>query len=87
MALSQASRLLSLNSGMLNDDKYADMKIVCCERVFELHKNMVCIQSKPLAASFNGGFKESEDSTIYLNDDDLDVVTARLGSYTAKILI
>jgi hypothetical protein len=74
MNTSQTSRLLALNSAILKDDKYADMTIKCGGSVFRLHKNIVCAQYKPLAAAFNGQFKESTDSTINLEDDEPEVV-------------
>jgi len=71
---SQVTRFLALTSGIRKDDRYAGMTIKCGEAVFKLHKNIVCTQSKPLAAAFNGRFKESVDSTITLEDDEPEVV-------------
>jgi hypothetical protein len=76
MSPSQLTRLLALNSEILKDGKYTDMTIKCGEAIFKLHKSIVCTQSKPLAAAFNGRFKESEDSTIILEDDEPEVFDA-----------
>lgn len=50
------------------------MTIDCRGTIFKLHKIIVCTQSKPLAAAFKGNFKESEDSTIALEDDEPEIV-------------
>ncbi|TVY20478.1 Kelch-like protein 25 [Lachnellula arida] len=74
MTLSQTCRLLALNSTIRKDDTYTEMTINCRGTIFKLHKNIVCTQSKPLAAAFKGNFKESEDSTIALEDDEPEIV-------------
>jgi len=76
MPPSQLTRLLTLNSEILQDGKYTDMTIKCGSTLFKLHKSIVCTQSKPLAAAFSGNFKESEDSTITLQDDEPEAVDA-----------
>ncbi|TVY45342.1 Kelch repeat and BTB domain-containing protein [Lachnellula occidentalis] len=79
MTLSQTHRLLALTSTIRKDDMYADMTINCRGNIFKLHKNIVCTQSKPLAAAFKGNFRESEDSTIVLEDDELEIVEVMVG--------
>ncbi|TVY44102.1 hypothetical protein LSUB1_G001915 [Lachnellula subtilissima] len=74
MPLPQIDRFLALTSTMRNDDMYADMTINRRGTIFKLHKNIVCTQSKPLAAAFKGNFRESEDSTIVLEDDEPEIV-------------
>ncbi|USW59510.1 hypothetical protein Slin15195_G128290 [Septoria linicola] len=37
------------------DDKYADMKIICPSRTWNVHSNGVCPQSRPLDEQFDAG--------------------------------
>jgi len=42
---------------MLKSGKYSDLTIKCGESVFKVHRNVICLQSKPLAAAVDGDFK------------------------------
>jgi hypothetical protein len=41
---------------MLEAGKYSDLVIKCKGKVFNVHPNIVCLQSKPLAAMVDGKF-------------------------------
>lgn len=48
--------LINKNS-MLSTGQYSDLVLTCKGKEFKVHRNIVLLQSKPLAAAINGGFK------------------------------
>ena len=42
---------------LMNSKKYSDLKFVCQGEEFEVHKAIVCPQSRVLAAACDGGFQ------------------------------
>ncbi|KAK5674687.1 hypothetical protein LTS10_012688 [Elasticomyces elasticus] len=60
--------------------QYSDLTIKCGERVWHVHKVIVCPQSPFFARACDGGFKEAEDNTVALKkaEDDPSVVQAML---------
>ncbi|PQE06300.1 BTB POZ domain protein [Rutstroemia sp. NJR-2017a BBW] len=54
---------------MLESGRYSDLTIKCGGKVFRVHRNVVCLQSKPLAAHVDGVFLEAVTGEINLPDD------------------
>ncbi|KAE9984456.1 hypothetical protein EG328_008755 [Venturia inaequalis] len=82
----------ALTEGMpelLDSGEYSDMSVTCRQKVFKVHKAVVCTRSNFFRnAMKNGTFKESETGNIDLSDDDPLAVEAVLrfvyqGSYSS----
>ncbi|CZR69761.1 uncharacterized protein PAC_19661 [Phialocephala subalpina] len=58
-----------LLADMLESGRYSDLTIKCSGKVFKVHRNVVCLQSKPLAAHVDGGFAEAITGEINLPGD------------------
>ncbi|KUJ17752.1 uncharacterized protein LY89DRAFT_718381 [Mollisia scopiformis] len=71
---SQVSGLSPMAASLLETGKWSDLEIKCKDRHWRVHKAIICLQSKPLAAAADGGFLESQTGTIDLSDHDPDVV-------------
>jgi len=41
---------------MLESGRYSDLTIKCGGKVFKVHRNVVCLQSRPLAAHVDSKF-------------------------------
>ncbi|KAK8900786.1 hypothetical protein QC760_010550 [Botrytis cinerea] len=54
---------------MLDSGRYSYLTIKCGNKVFKVHRNVVCLQSKPLVAHVDGAFLEALTSEINLPDD------------------
>ncbi|KAF5876306.1 putative btb poz domain protein [Botrytis fragariae] len=59
----------SLLARMLDSGRYSDLTIKCGNKVFKVHRNVVCLQSRPLAAHVDGAFLEALTGEINLPDD------------------
>ncbi|ATZ57217.1 hypothetical protein BCIN_14g03750 [Botrytis cinerea B05.10] len=59
----------SLLVRMLDTGRYSDLTIKCGNKVFRVHRNVVCLQSRPLAAHVDGAFLEALTGEINLPDD------------------
>jgi len=59
---------------MIWTGRYSDLTIKCKEKVFRVHRNVVCLQSKPLAAHLNGGFIEAVTGEINFIDDEPEII-------------
>ncbi|RDI83877.1 hypothetical protein Vi05172_g6279 [Venturia inaequalis] len=74
---------------LLDSGEYSDMSVTCKQKVFKVHKAVVCTRSNFFRnAMKNGTFKESETGNIDLSDDDPLAVEAVLrfvyqGSYSS----
>ncbi len=55
--LSRSNNPTALASDLFSSGRYSDLTIKCQGRVFKVHRAIVCLQSKPLAAAIEGGFK------------------------------
>ncbi|CZR56334.1 uncharacterized protein PAC_06222 [Phialocephala subalpina] len=64
------SGLAAVSASLLETGLYSDLTIKCQGRIWKAHRNVVFLQSKPLAAHLSGAFKESETGEIDLPDDD-----------------
>ena len=49
---------------LLDTQKYSDVKLVCQNQEFNVHKAVVCIQSPVLAAAFGGDYQVRPPFTI-----------------------
>ncbi|PQE26683.1 BTB POZ domain protein [Rutstroemia sp. NJR-2017a BBW] len=59
----------TLLATILDSGRYSDLTIKCGNKVFKVHRNIVCLQSKPLAAHVDGAFVEAITNEINLPDD------------------
>ncbi|CAG7980488.1 unnamed protein product [Penicillium salamii] len=55
---------------MLLDPKYSDLNIVCSDKVFSVHKCIVCTQSEFFAKACDGGFHEASANEIKLPEEE-----------------
>ncbi|RPA74484.1 hypothetical protein BJ508DRAFT_191841, partial [Ascobolus immersus RN42] len=60
---------------LLKTGQYSDLTIRCGDQEFRVHKAVVCPQSSFFAACTDGGFKESIEGVINLEEDDPDTVS------------
>jgi len=49
---------------ILKSGRYSDLTIKCHGRVFKVHRNIIAVQSKPLAAAIDGDFKVRSISSM-----------------------
>ncbi|TVY20480.1 hypothetical protein LARI1_G001840, partial [Lachnellula arida] len=69
--MSAPSGLSPMTAGLLESGKYSDLTLKTSDgKVYQLHRSVVCLQSKPLAACVDGNFMEANTKTIDLKDDD-----------------
>ncbi|TVY83182.1 hypothetical protein LSUE1_G003669 [Lachnellula suecica] len=64
----------TVNASMYESGKYSNMTIVCKEKTCRVHRCIVCLQSKPLAAAVDGGFKEGINKEVNLDDNEPEIV-------------
>ncbi|KAK2758975.1 hypothetical protein FQN54_003073 [Arachnomyces sp. PD_36] len=60
------------------DGKFSDLKLICQDREFEVHKIIVCDKSAVLTAACEDGFKESIENTIRIKEFDAETVNRML---------
>ncbi|CAG8953893.1 hypothetical protein HYFRA_00010854 [Hymenoscyphus fraxineus] len=63
-----------VTSTMLSSGRYSDLEFVCKGKSFKVHKAVVCLQSRPIAAAIDGGFKEAVESKFVFEDEDAKTV-------------
>ncbi|KAM3083494.1 hypothetical protein ACMFMG_004142 [Clarireedia jacksonii] len=63
-----------LISQLYTSGKYSDLVIKCEDRKFNVHRAIVCTQSRPIAAAIDHGFKEASTGEIHLEEDDPEIV-------------
>ncbi|TVY27059.1 hypothetical protein LHYA1_G004766, partial [Lachnellula hyalina] len=81
--MSGTSGLFPMNADLLESGQYSELTLKTSDgKVYKLHRSVVCLQSKPLAAFVDGNFMASEKNdeltdfkegitkTIDLKDDD-----------------
>jgi hypothetical protein len=61
-AATTLSLFKGLGSGMMAADEYSDLTLKCKDITFKVHRIVVCVQSKPLAACVKEGWKASHVS-------------------------
>lgn len=66
----ECSNLLTMIRFALRSGKYSDLKLVCGSETFNVHRVIVCMQSKFFAAACDGKFMEAQTGTINLIEDD-----------------
>ena len=64
----------SVTATLYSTGKYSDLTIVCQSRESKIHKSIVCMQSKVLAAAVDGNFKEATTGRIDLDDNEPHIV-------------
>ncbi|KAI1745154.1 BTB/POZ protein [Xylaria scruposa] len=57
-------------ASLLSSGDYADLKIVCKDQEFQVHKIIVCAQSPVLATALKGYFEETKINTYHVTDFD-----------------
>ncbi|KAL8896810.1 MAG: hypothetical protein Q9207_007527 [Kuettlingeria erythrocarpa] len=55
---------------LLESSRYSDLTLICGQRVFPVHRNILCLASRFFAAACDGAFKEAHENRIDLSDDD-----------------
>ncbi|KAL2062702.1 hypothetical protein VTL71DRAFT_5774 [Oculimacula yallundae] len=66
--------MASITALMFATDKYSDLLIKCKGKEFKVHRIVVCLQSKPLAAAVDGKFKEAITGEIDLDGNEPGIV-------------
>jgi hypothetical protein len=61
---SHASEYMKSVASTLAGGKYSDLTIACKGEIFKVHRMVVCLQSKPLAAHIDGAFRVSIQDSI-----------------------
>ncbi|KAG4433153.1 hypothetical protein IFR05_011366 [Cadophora sp. M221] len=69
---------MSITASMLSTGKHSDLLIKCKGRQFKVYRAVVCIQSKPLATTIDGNFKEATTGEIDLDGNDPEIVECML---------
>ncbi|KAK0117806.1 hypothetical protein ONS95_012131 [Cadophora gregata] len=70
--------MASITAEMFSTGKYSDLLIKCQGRAFKVHRTVVCLQSKPLAAAIDGKFMEAFSGEIDLDGNEPDIVYCML---------
>ncbi|KAL8700684.1 MAG: hypothetical protein Q9201_005313 [Fulgogasparrea decipioides] len=75
MSQNHQQRLLGRISALFESGKYSDLTITNHERVYHVHRNVLCVASKFFAAICDGAFKltaqqEAQSGKIDLSEDD-----------------
>ncbi|KAM0127186.1 hypothetical protein ACHAO1_009666 [Botrytis cinerea] len=66
----EAQSVVDAITRCFDDGTYSDLIIKCRNRSWNVHRLIVCSQSKVLHAACMTGFKEADTGVIELNDDD-----------------
>ncbi|KAK4894438.1 hypothetical protein LTR27_007324 [Elasticomyces elasticus] len=66
--------LLTDLSTLLTSGKHTDLKIKLGDRVWHVHKSLVCARSDSFAKACEGDFKEAGDGAVEIHDDDPTVI-------------
>lgn len=74
VAPAETHELPRLIEDLYSSGKYSDMIIKCQDRQWNVHRTVVCLQSKPLAAAVDGYFKEATTGEIDLEEDEPEIV-------------
>ncbi|KAK5704552.1 hypothetical protein LTR17_021786 [Elasticomyces elasticus] len=62
--------LLTDLSTLLTSEEHTDLKIMLGDRVWNVHKAIVCARSDFFAKACKGDFKEADDGVVEIHDDD-----------------
>ncbi|KAG0646595.1 hypothetical protein D0Z07_7566 [Hyphodiscus hymeniophilus] len=76
--MSNNSNISNILPELYKSGRYSDMTVKCQGREWKVHRNIVCSQSKPLAAALDGNFEEASTGVINLDDDELETVERAL---------
>ncbi|KAF2103790.1 hypothetical protein NA57DRAFT_50659 [Rhizodiscina lignyota] len=77
MPLSSDERLqqvVDAQKGLLNNSTYSDLKIVCRDKIYHVHKAVVCPRPSFFRKACATGFGEAHSGEITLHSDDSDLV-------------
>jgi len=64
----------SIAAELFSTGKYSDLLIKCKGKEFRVHRAVVCLQSKPLAAAVDGQFKEAITGEVDLDGNEPNIV-------------
>ncbi|KAJ6003925.1 BTB/POZ protein [Penicillium herquei] len=68
------SAIQTFMQNLLASGDFSDMEIFCHGRVFKTHQAIVCTQSSYFRSAMCGGFKESIEKAINIQDEDPDTI-------------
>ncbi|PYH92112.1 hypothetical protein BO71DRAFT_384223 [Aspergillus ellipticus CBS 707.79] len=77
LSLHQRSPLSCFRAGMkdlLLEGRYSDMKITCKGFTFNVHRAIICHQSRVFEAALSHDFQEAATQTVDLPNDDLETI-------------
>ncbi|KAK3626407.1 hypothetical protein LTR56_019270 [Elasticomyces elasticus] len=66
--------LLTGISGLLKSEKFTDLEVRLGDRVWNVHKSIVCARSEFFVKACNGEFREGKEGIVELHDDEPDVI-------------
>ncbi|TGO28550.1 hypothetical protein BPAE_0026g00400 [Botrytis paeoniae] len=91
--LTNTSDALDAIKALYDTGKYADMKIRCEEKVFDVHRAVVCIRSPVIAAAMDDDrWEEAAKGEYHMSDEELPIVEAMIkylycGSYDDQVVL
>ncbi|KAF5872981.1 putative btb poz domain protein [Botrytis fragariae] len=91
--LSNTSDALDAIKSLYETGKYADMKIRCEEKVFDVHRAVVCIRSPVIAAAMDDDrWEEAAKGEYHMSDEELPIVEVMIkylycGSYDDQVAL
>ncbi|KAF7933595.1 uncharacterized protein EAE98_003304 [Botrytis deweyae] len=91
--LTNTSDALDAIKVLYDTGKYADMKIRCEEKVFDVHRAVVCIRSPVIAAAMDDDrWEEAAKGEYHMSDQELPIVEAMIkylycGSYDDQVAL
>ncbi|KAF7954431.1 hypothetical protein EAE96_005552 [Botrytis aclada] len=91
--LTNTSDALATLRALYDTGKYADMKIHCEDKVFDLHRAVVCIRSPVIAAAMDDDrWEDAAKGEYHMSDEELPIVEAMInylyyGSYDDQVAL
>ncbi|TGO44400.1 hypothetical protein BCON_0526g00050 [Botryotinia convoluta] len=91
--LTNTSDALDAIKALYDTGKYADMKIRCEDKVFDVHRAVVCIRSPVIAAAMDDDrWEEAAKGEYHMSDEELPIVEAMInylycGSYDDQVAL
>ncbi|KAJ2900356.1 hypothetical protein MKZ38_002489 [Zalerion maritima] len=58
----------SSDAKLLSDGTFSDCEVVCGDKTWKTHKSILCTRSKWFMKALSGGFKESQDGSVKIEE-------------------